>query len=214
MIRAGAGELADGIRAENMLLRQDVAVCPQPGNLLKAARQGAEPLGGRAHRYIPVPLRTVGFVQLPHLVHTPANNSLHVLLTAQNQHCIAGEIPPEEDVLRVLQKMRHQTVPDSGSRFGIGFRHGTALRHGGHQRNVIRLRPQIQIQLFGLLINLLHRQLPCHDPLEKAAAGVLLIVLCFLVELGKVVLLRPFPPNFFPHFLQHRHQGALGNGFE
>ena len=67
------------------------------------------------------------------------------------------------------------------------------LRHNRHKGNGIGLRPQIQIQLLRLFIDLLHRQLSRNHPLEKTAAGILLVVLCLLMKLGNIILLSPFP---------------------
>ena len=156
VVRAGAGEGLYGLGGENVLLRQDMAVGPQPGHLLKAARQGAEPLGGGAHGHIPVQLRAEGLVKLLDLVDAAVYDGFHTLLPFQQQHRKAGQVPAEEDVLRVLEKMGYHAVPDPGSRLGIGLGGAAAFRHGGHQRQIIGLGPQVEIQLFRLLVDFLH----------------------------------------------------------
>ena len=213
VVRAGAGEGLHGFGAENMLLRQNMAVCPQPGHLLEASGQGAEPPGGGAHRRIPAQLRPKGLIQLPHLVDAPADDGLHILLPPQQQHGVAGQIPAEQDILRMLEKIGHHFIPDSGPLLRISLS-VAALRHGGHQRQVIDLGTQIQVQLFRLLVDFLYAQLSRHNPLQKTAAGVLLVVLGLLAELGQIILLGPLPLNLLPHLLQHRHQGALGDGLQ
>ena len=184
------------------------------GDLLKTGGQGAQPLGGTAHGHIPALVRGVGRVLTAHCIHTAAGQFLHPGRLALEQHGVGGQVPVEEDILRIFEEMLQEGVPQAGSRFGVSLCRTGRLRQDGEEGQGVALRPQVDIQLCRRFVNLLDRELARHDPLKKYAAGVLLVLLRLPVELGQVAPVSPLALNLFLQLLQHIQQRLFGDGLE
>ena len=104
-VAGGAGEEADSIRCQHVLPGQDVPVGPKAGYLLKTGRQGAQPLGGAARGHVPVLLRGVECVLASHCFHTTADQLLHPGGVSLQKYGVGGQVPAQEDVLRIFQKV-------------------------------------------------------------------------------------------------------------
>ena len=213
MLFPGSGQEAHGLLGENMLGGGHIPVGPQTGYLPEAFRQGTEPLLGLPGSHIPAQVRAVGFIELSNGIHAPPGEALNTILVSLNKHRIGGEIPPEQNILRVFEKMGHKIVPDQSAGFGIA-NHGSLLRHGGNQADGIGLGPQVQIQLFRPLVDLRNGQKAVDHLLKETAAGIVFVILRLQVKLGNVVLLGPLSFDFLAHLVQHGNQTAFGNGLQ
>ena len=134
-----------------------------------------------------------------------------MIVAALDEDQIGIQAPAQEDVLRIFEEVSQQGVLEGGA--GLGVRGGAAglLRLDGEDGEGVALGPQVQVQLFGGLIDLLDRQLSGHDALEEGAAGVLLVLLGLLVELGHIAVGGPLPLDFLPHLAEDAQEGVFGN---
>ena len=213
-VAAGAGEEADGIRRQHMLAGQDVPVGPEAGDLLEAGRQGAQPLGGPSHGHIPALPRGIGGVLGlgAHGFYAAAGERLHPGGIPLEEHGVGGQVPAQENVLRIFQEVLQQGVPQAGPGLGVGRAGGRG--QDGEEGDGVALGPEVDVQLGRGLVDLLDGQLPRHNALEEHPAGVLLVLLRLPVELDQIAAVGPLALDFLPELREHVQQGFFRDGLQ
>lgn len=120
----------------------------------------------------------------------------------------------QQHVLGIFQKVAHQGVADAQVRLGKLLFQQRAFHGGGEKGHGIALGPDIQLQFFGLLVDLGHAQPARNHLLHKLQAGVLLVFLGLQAEAVQVVLLFGLALDLFLDFAQYVHQGVFGHRFQ
>ena len=130
---------------------------------------------------------------------------------ALDDDAVGHEVAAEQQILAVAQQVGHQLLEPVGQRLGI-FRRAPALQR--QQNDGVALGVDIDLQLFGLLIDLRHAQRAGGDLLEELAAGILLILPPFLLEAAQIGLLLAFLVDLPADILQRFQQGAFRHGLQ
>ena len=58
--------------------------------------------------HIPAQIHPAGLIELPNRIHTPPGKVPDLILVSLDKHRVGGQIPPEQNILRVFEKMGHK----------------------------------------------------------------------------------------------------------